>query len=148
MRKGYLVAQFGILFALLGCSVQDSNQSNSQSNVKVNQDVAVTDTVVREFTAFGGDENNAWRAVIQNNTMSLEMSKYGYYPNIEVTRSAYSKGAEFVGYIDSKEVMVDIRGTECRDSNNNLNEFSATLYYQGKIIKGCAVRGAYPHADT
>lgn len=110
---------------------------------------AQKDKVVREFTASSGDAENGWRAVIKNNVMSLETIKHReYYPRLKVKRLAYAKGVEFYGKTRFGEVVLNINSKRCRDHNGRMNEFSATLHYRGKTIKGCAVRGAYGHAPT
>ena len=111
--------------------------------------VQAKDTVVRNFTAFSGDGENGWRAVIRNNRMELETIKgKEYYRRIPVKRSAYAKGMEFSGKTRFGEVTLNINGQRCRDHNGRMNEFTAKLYYRGKVVKGCAVRGAYGHAPT
>ena len=111
--------------------------------------VQAKDTVVRNFTAFSGDGENGWRAVIRNNRMELETIKGNeYYRRIPVKRSAYAKGVEFSGKTRFGEVTLNINGQRCRDHNGRMNEFTAKLYYRGKVLKGCAVRGAYGHAPT
>lgn len=111
--------------------------------------VQAKDTVVRNFTAASGDGENGWRAVIRNNRMELETIKGNeYYRRIPVKRLAYAKGAEFSGKTRFGEVTLNINGQRCRDHNGRMNEFTAKLYYRGKVVKGCAVRGAYGHAPT
>lgn len=111
--------------------------------------VQAKDTVVRNFTAFSGDGDNGWRAVIRNNRMELETIKgKEYYRRIPVKRLAYAKGVEFSGKTRFGEVTLNINGQRCRDHNGRMNEFTAKLYYRGKVVKGCAVRGVYGHAPT
>ena len=113
--------------------------------------IANANSVVREFTAFGTiSENEGWRAVIKKSNLSLELTKNNeFYRKIKVKRSAYAKGVEFTGVISSgNQVTININGKRCIDRNGNTNEFTATLYYKGKIMKGCAVRGAFGYAPT
>ena len=110
---------------------------------------APKDTVVRHFTAFSGDGENGWRAVIRNNRMELETIKGNeYHRRIPVKRLAYAKGVEFTGKTRFGEVTLNINSQRCRDHNGRMSEFTAKLYYRGKVVKGCAVRGAYGHAPT
>lgn len=109
------------------------------------------DTVVRDFTAAGNiSENEGWRVVIKRNRMSLELTKNNeFHRKIKVKRSAYAKGVEFTGFTSSgSEVTININGKPCVDSNGNTNEFTAKLYYKGKVMQGCAVRGAFGYAPT
>lgn len=116
-----------------------------------NKHTSQKDTVVREFTVFGGvSENEGWRVVIKRNRLSLELAENNeFHRKIRVKRSAYAKGAEFTEVTSSgDEVTININGKPCVDSNGNTNEFTATLYYKGKVMQGCAVRGAFNYAPT
>lgn len=114
-----------------------------------NAAAAPKDTVVRHFTAFSGDGENGWRAVVRGNRMELETIKHNeYYRSLRVRRSAYAKGVEFYGKTRYGKVVLNINSQPCRDQNGNLNEFTATLYHRGKTVQGCAVRGAYETAPT
>ncbi|TWV82038.1 hypothetical protein [Moraxella sp. VT-16-12] len=111
-----------------------------------------TDTVVYEFTAFGdkGVYEDGWRAVVKKRHMSLEFIQNNeYHPKIRTKRLAYAKGVELTGKTKTGEVVtLNIRGQTCIDGQGRQHEFTATLYYKNKIIKGCAVRGAYGYAPT
>ncbi|MDO4694093.1 MAG: hypothetical protein Q4A62_05645 [Eikenella sp.] len=104
---------------------------------------------MRRFTAFSGDGDNGWRAVIRGSRMELETIRHKeYYRNLKVRRSAYAKGVEFTGKTRYGQVTLDINNKRCRDRNGRTNEFTATLHYRGKVTRGCAVRGAYEVAPT
>lgn len=109
-------------------------------------------TVVYEFTAFGdkGVYEDGWRAVVKKRHMSLELIQNSeYHPKIPTKRLAYAKGVELTGKTKTGEVVtLNIRGQTCIDGQGRQHEFTATLYYKNKIIKGCAVRGAYGYAPT
>ena len=97
------------------------------------------------FTAFGTQE--AWRAVVDGDTLSLEGSAVTE-AKLSVTHYAYSKGVEFSGKAGDKAVTLNIHALECKDQNGQANEFTATLDYGDKTFKGCAVEGAVAHAPT
>lgn len=112
--------------------------------------VANLDTVVYEFTAFGDKGIDGWRAVVKKRHMSLELIQNSeYHPKIPTKRLAYAKGVELTGKTKTGEVVtLNIRGQTCIDGQGRQHEFTTTLYYKNKIIKGCAVRGAYGYAPT
>ena len=98
-----------------------------------------------EFTAFGSvSENEGWRVAIKRNRLSLELTENNeFHRKIRVKRSAYAKGVEFTGFTSlGDEAAININGKPCVDSNGNTNEFTATLYYKGKVIQDYPEVGA------
>ena len=100
-------------------------------------------SVVQSFTAFG----STWRAVVENGKLFLEGPVLNA-TSISVERLAYAKGVEFFGHDGNKEVNLNIRGVPCQDSSGNKSEFTASLVYGKKTMKGCAVAGVIEEAPT
>ncbi|WP_054617996.1 hypothetical protein [Neisseria sp. 83E34] len=139
----HLIAAVSLL-----CAVMPASARNTVSQ-KADRQAQPKDTVVRNFTAFRGDAENGWRAVVRGGRMELETVRpREYHRSIPVRRSAYAKGVELTGKTRFGEVVLNINGKRCRDAGGRLNEFTATLHYRGKTTKGCAVRGAYGTAPT
>ena len=106
---------------------------------------ASEDTVLTAFTAFGGN-NSAWRAVVNNDQLSIEGTELKA-ATITVERSAYAKGVEFSGEDQGRKIGLNIRSEPCTLDGHE-NEFTATLDVGDKTFKGCAVAGAQEHAPT
>ena len=96
-------------------------------------------------TAFGGN-NSAWRAVVDNDKLSIEGAELKT-ATITVERSAYAKGVEFFGEDQGQKIGLNIRSQPCTLDGHE-NEFTATLDVGDKTFKGCAVAGAQEHAPT
>lgn len=110
-----------------------------------------TDGPIASFTAFGSQP--AWRAVLRGkaedsgNRLSLEGEKLPT-TELDTERSAFAKGADFIGNVGDAAVNLNIRTQDCTDSEGNQYELTATLDYGDKTYKGCAVAGAVEQAPT
>ncbi len=130
-------------------SVHDDTAA-AQISVVNDQDKAASEPIgqdwpIKQYTLYGN--NQAWRVLVDLNQMTVEGADL---PNgtSAVTRLAYAKGVEFTGQIQGKELGLNIRTQPCTDANKHQTEFTATVYYDKKIYKGCAVEGIIEHADT
>lgn len=96
------------------------------------------DWPIKQYFLYGTKEN--WRVLVDLNQVTVEGSEL---PNgrLQVERLAYAKGVEFNGILDNKELGLNIRTQSCTDANNRNTKFTATVYYNDKIYKGCAVEG-------
>ena len=92
------------------------------------------------FTAYG--QNVAWRAVVENGTLTTEGPVAGER-TVKVERSAWAKGVEFTGRDGRTEVSLTIRTGSCADPAGDTG-MVATLSVGDRQLKGCAVEGAVP----
>lgn len=170
MRHYFLVVAIASLVLITACdkqkvSSEDSVSVSDNSSVSqcahddtaaapipvVNdQDNAASEPIgqdwpIKQYTLYGNHQ--AWRVLVNLNQMTVEGADL---PNgtSAVTRLAYAKGVEFTGQIQGKEFGLNIRTQSCTDANKHRTDFTATVYYDKKIYKGCAVEGIVEHADT
>lgn len=96
------------------------------------------DWPIKQYTLYGNKQS--WRVTVDLDQATVAGSEL---PNgkLHVERLAYAKGVEFTGQLDSKELGLNIRTQACTDANNHKTDFTATVYYNDKIYKGCAVEG-------
>lgn len=97
------------------------------------------------FTAYG--RNTPWRAVVQKRTLTTEGPSVGEH-TLRVTRSAWSKGVQFTGSEGGKKFSLVVRAGTCVDGSGQDTGQVATLSVGNRQLTGCAVSGAYPHANT
>lgn len=161
-----LAAILGVSVLLAACSNSATKESASNTSNPAAQQAAVepsststtatqavaetkdntsVDGPIMDFTAYGADPN--WRAVIEGEKISLEGEdiEEGTYA---VERSAYAKGVEYYGKTAQTEFSLGITSKECHDTAGQKTEFTVSFTYGKKTLKGCAVAGAFEHADT
>lgn len=97
------------------------------------------------FTAYG--RNTPWRAVVQKGTLTTEGPSVGEH-TLRVTRSAWSKGVQFTGSDRGQKFSLVVRPGACVDGSGQDTGQVATLSVGNRQLSGCAVSGAYPHANT
>lgn len=127
-----------------------SQQSTSSDSTKqenpttgAEQTSAVNQGPIMEFTAYGAQPS--WRAVIKDEQLSLEGEglEEGSYT---VERSAYAKGVEYFGRTATHEFSLGIRSQDCHDTAGQKTPFTVSFTYGKKVLKGCAVAGAFEQA--
>lgn len=96
------------------------------------------------FTAFG-NQDGSWRAVINNLTLQLEGQEIEM-ETITVKHSIASDEVTFTG--EQRDISLIIKVKECVDDNGNIQPFTATLYYEKQMFRGCAIQEAIPTAPT
>lgn len=107
------------------------------------------DTPGTSFTAFG--RRTPWRAVVADGVLTTEGPSAGQH-SVAVTRSAFSRGVEFTGTETTagahEPVSLVITSDTCRDGQGQDTGMTAVLTVGNHQLRGCAVAGAIPHADT
>lgn len=95
------------------------------------------------FTAYA----SSWRAVVSKGVLRFEGTRLPTRA-VRVQRSAFAKGVEFTGSSRGKPVELVVRSGRCIDVSGKNTGMTASLRYGRHLMRGCAVVGAFPIANT
>ncbi|WP_410217824.1 hypothetical protein [Paracoccus sp. (in: a-proteobacteria)] len=91
-------------------------------------------------TAFvaGGNEP-AWSVEISGNTATYRTAEDQTGRQIQVNRLLFDKGVEYIGVLEGRPFVVNMRAERCRDSGIRKRQpLTARLTVTGQTIAGCA----------
>ncbi|MCB0882724.1 MAG: hypothetical protein KDC33_10985 [Thermoleophilia bacterium] len=98
------------------------------------------------FTAWGTGKAPAWRAVVSKGRLRVESPSLGTF-TVRVSRSAFSRGVDFTGRRKGRDVGLTVTSGACRHNGRNTG-MRAKLTVGTRTVRGCAVTGVTPIADT
>lgn len=117
--------------------------------VAVGEQAATADGVTNVVTAFVAHGTEpGWTVSVAGKTATYERID-ARARKVTVNRLAYAKGVEYIGVLNDRPFVLNIRGTECADlSSGEKHEFTATLTVSGHDYKGCASRAEQVTAEA
>ncbi|MDO5627708.1 MAG: hypothetical protein Q4G43_05230 [Mobilicoccus sp.] len=95
------------------------------------------------FTAYG----DTFRLTVKDGVLTTEGKRIGER-RIKVERNAFAKGVEFTGRDRGREVALVVRSGKCVDTAGQDTGMRASFTYGSRTMRGCAVAGAMPIANT
>lgn len=95
------------------------------------------------FTAYG----NKFRVTVKRGILTIDDTHIGQR-RVKVSREAFAKGVEFTGKDRGRAVALVIRSGKCVDTAGQDTGMTASFTYGKRTMRGCAVAGALPIADT
>lgn len=108
--------------------------------------VAAKDAPGTAFTAYGGSRT-PWRATVSKGILRVEGPGLRTQ-RIAVDRSAFAKGVEFTSAKRGVNASLVVRGGKCVDTAGKNTGQRATLTLGKRVLRGCAVNGVLPIANT
>lgn len=108
--------------------------------------VSMAEPLTYRNTAFlaGGNEP-AWTVEISGNTATYRTSDSPSGREIPVNRLVFNQGVEYIGVLNGRPFVVNLRAARCRDSLSGARlPLTARLTVAGEARPGCGTPGAAP----